>query len=492
VSIQDDDLAFASVAQLSRLLRARRVSASELTRFFLDRLERLGGRYNALAALTRERAEREARRADRILREDARGASPLCGIPYGAKDVLAAKGAPTAWGTRTFRRRMFDYDAAVVERLGEAGAVLLGKLALPHFSGVPSYSSGMASTYGPMRNPWDFERWAGGSSSGSAAAVAAGMTPFSLAAETWGSIVGPAAFSGVTALRPTWGRVSRFGAMPVAWSMDKIGPMAHTAEDCGLIMQVIAGEDRRDATTALRPAFRFHRRPTRRSFRLGVLPGGNPGSSKALGDVAEGKAAAPEVTAAFEEALRVLRHSGMRLRAAKLPRGRWVGVDIPILYCEEAAALQEAARLLDLREITDPSQRRSMKKLRAVGTSFTGLDYARAAEKRVEAIRDIVEFFKDWDALVSPTVYVEAPKVEESLSKAFAGVGGHGSGIGATTGIPELVVPMGFGPNRMPLGLSFLGGLFSEDTLLQIGMIFQRETDWHSRHPAALDGSRSR
>jgi aspartyl-tRNA(Asn)/glutamyl-tRNA(Gln) amidotransferase subunit A len=273
----------------------------------------------------------------------------------------------------------------------------MGKLALPQFTGVPGYSSGLASIYGPMRNPWDPERWAGGSSSGSAAAVAAGMAPFTLGAETWASIIGPAAFCGVTGLRPTWGRVSRFGAMPVAWSMDKIGPFARSARDIGLLMEVIAGEDARDATTAFRPPFKFHRQIGRKIFRLGVLP--------------QSESPSPGVLPVFDEVLKVLRRAGMKLRSTKVPREDWGKIGIPIIHCEEAAAQRDTAQAFKLEDIIDENQRESMRKFQVRGPAWTTTDYSRAMEKRVEATRNLVNFMKDYDALISPTVFTEAPPV---------------------------------------------------------------------------------
>jgi len=312
-ALHGDDLHFATVVDLGRALRAKKITAVELTRLFLNRLAAGGPRYNALAELTPELAARQAQRADLMLRR-GHAASPLVGIPYGAKDLLATKGIPTRWGAPPFREQVFDYDAAVITRLGAAGAVLIGKLAMVELAGGGGYHYASASLHGPGLNPWNVHHWSGGSSSGSASAVAAGLAPFALGSETWG-----------TGLRPTSGRVSRAGAMELAWSMDKIGPLAHSAEDCGWVLQSIAGHDPNDAATT-RHKFVFQRRVRRHGFRLGVLPldyGTAPGGA--------------ETEEVFEEALRVLRGAGMNVAAAGWPDYPYTDIARTVLGGEVAA-----------------------------------------------------------------------------------------------------------------------------------------------------------
>ena len=207
----------------------------ELVRAFAERLEQLGPRYNALALPLTEAAIRRARDVDKDLkRERYRG--PLQGIPYGAKDLLSYAGHPTTWGARPYAAQVFDYNATVIEKLEKTGAVLIGKLAMVELAGGGGYRSAAASLFGPGLNPWDRTRWSGGSSSGSGSAVAAGLVPFAIGSETSGSILTPAAFCGVTGLRPTYGLVSRHGAMALSWTLDKLGPMCRSAEDCGLVL----------------------------------------------------------------------------------------------------------------------------------------------------------------------------------------------------------------------------------------------------------------
>src|SRR2546423_12642118 len=244
-----DVIFFATIRELNAKLKSKEFSAEQLVRAFAQRLETLGPRYNALALQLTEPAVRRAREVDKeIKRERFRG--PLQGMPFGAKDLLAYPRNPTTWGARPFAGQVFDYTASVIEKLEKTGSVLIGKLAMVELAGGGGYRFAAASMFGPGLNPWDRTRWSGGSSSGSASAVAAGLVPFAIGSETSGSILTPSAFCGVTGLRPTYGLVSRFGAMALSWTLDKIGPMCRTAEDCGLVLRVIAGSDDNDPASS--------------------------------------------------------------------------------------------------------------------------------------------------------------------------------------------------------------------------------------------------
>src|SRR6058998_903324 len=238
---------FLPVRELGARIRDRRLSPVELTGACLDRLERLGGRYHAVVSLMRAPALREARAAEQEIRS-GKYRGPLHGIPYGAKDLLASRGVPTTWGAAPYRHQVFDYDATVVERLREAGAILVAKLAMVELAGGMGYNHADASFTGPGLSPWNTRFWSGGSSSGPGAAVAAGLVPFAIGSETSGSILTPAAFCGVTGLRPTYGLVSRHGAMALCWTLDKLGPMGRTADDVALVLAAIAGPDPHDPT----------------------------------------------------------------------------------------------------------------------------------------------------------------------------------------------------------------------------------------------------
>src|SRR3954466_15347469 len=244
-----DDIFFGTITELNSRLKSNEFSAEDLARAFAARLQQFGPRYNALALPLPLEALRKAREVDKDLkRERFRG--PLQGIPYGVKDLLSYAGQPTTWGAKPYAGQVFDYNATVVDKLDDVGAVITGKLSTVELAGGGGYRYASASLTGPGLNPWDRTRWSGGSSSGTAAAVAGGPGAFAVGSETSGSIVTPASFCGVTALRPTYGLVSRHGAMALSWTLDKLGPFARSAEDCGVILQAIAGKDSKDPGSA--------------------------------------------------------------------------------------------------------------------------------------------------------------------------------------------------------------------------------------------------
>lgn len=455
---------FATVAELGKLLRRKKVSSLELTQLFLDRLESIGPRYNALAELTRDLALQQARRADRRIRSgDA--TSPLLGIPFGAKDLLATRGIPTRWGAPPYRNQIFDYDATVIRRLEQAGAVLVGKLAMVELAGGGGYAYPSASLHGPGLNPWDPARWSGGSSSGSGSAVAAGLVPFALGSETSGSIIGPATLCGITGLRPTWGLVSRYGAMELAWSMDKVGPLAHSAEDCGLVLQAIAGYDVQDWTTA--PfEFRFEPKLASRKLKLGVLPVDFSG--------------ARDIARSFQDALDALRSLGMQSGRAKLPDYNYGELTALLLGAEAGAAHEKLIKSRRLEQLVDAHQKKGLRK----NAQTTAAAYVRGQQERARLTRDVLALFDEFDVLVTPSRLFEAPPVKASLLKRPNKRGGGGYvQLGALCGVPQLTLPMGFGREGLPVGLSLIGDLFDENTLLQIGMAYQHATAWHRIQP---------
>src|SRR6266851_3571271 len=236
------DVLYLPVTELAKRIRQKQLSPVELTEAYLERSRTIGSRLNAYATLTQELALKQARAAEREIAA-GRYRGPLHGIPYAAKDLLAVKGYPTTWGARPLARQKFDYDATVIERLDRAGGVLIGKAAMIELAGGMGYRFASASLTGPAKNPRKESCWTCGSSSGSGAIVAAALAAFAIGTETWGSIVCPSAYCGVTGLRPTYGRVSRYGAMALSYSMDKIGPMARTADDCALVLSAIAAHE---------------------------------------------------------------------------------------------------------------------------------------------------------------------------------------------------------------------------------------------------------
>src|ERR671933_302377 len=269
----NDDTFFASILELSALIRARKLSPVELTEGYLARLERYGQKLGAVAAVMREPALRDAREAEKEIR-GGHYRGPLHGIPFGVKDLLTTKEAPTTWGATPYKDQKFDFDATVVQRLKNAGAILVAKLAMVELAGGMGYNEAWAAWTGAGRTPWNTGYWSGGSSSGPGAATSAALVQFSIGSETSGSILTPSAFCGVSGLRPTYGFVSRHGAMALSWTLDKLGPMCRSAADCGHVLNALAGLDPLDPTSHNRP-FRYPppvpSRPPRKKLRVAVM-----------------------------------------------------------------------------------------------------------------------------------------------------------------------------------------------------------------------------
>jgi aspartyl-tRNA(Asn)/glutamyl-tRNA(Gln) amidotransferase subunit A len=469
----DPSLLFASAAELGRLLRARKISSVQLTKLTLEALETEGRALNAVAEVTRDLALRQARLADRELHAGA-ARGPLHGIPYGAKDLLATKGIPTRWGSPAHESQVFDYDATVIARLREAGAVLAGKLSMIGLAGGGGYDPAIASATGPCRNPYDRARWAGGSSSGSGAAVGAGLLSIALGTETEGSITCPAAFCNVTGLRPTYGRVPRHGAMALAWTMDKIGVMARTAEDCGRVLAAIAGPDPRD-TSCAPDGFRFRPRALDgRKLRLGLIPT----------DYQKNKAAvARKRFAAAVNVFRTLGHATTRVTLPDYPYGT---IAWTIIKVEGAAAFESFLRSRARAKLADPTQQAGL----LSGLAVSGVEYLRVMRLRAVAAAEAVHVFARCDALIAPTFLHGAPRFGADGESRMGGNGGWSN----LFGWPSISLPMGPDENGLPLGLELIGPPYQEATLLALAMAFQRETDWHrwrpSCHPKSAAGGR--
>jgi aspartyl-tRNA(Asn)/glutamyl-tRNA(Gln) amidotransferase subunit A len=465
--VSPDDLAFASIPELGALLRARKVSAHELAELFLERLERFGPRYNCLVSVTPERALEEAARADRELAAGkVRG--PLHGIPYGVKDLLAAAGYATTWGAEPYRSQTFAEDATVVARLSAAGGVLVAKLAMVELAGGMGYSQANASFTGPGKTPWNPDYWSGGSSSGPGAAVAAGLVPFAIGSETSGSILTPAAYCGITGLRPTYGLVSRHGAMALSWTMDKLGPMARSAADCALVLAAIAGKDPNDRSAVAR-GFRPPS-PERRGnrFRLGV--------PKGVIDTVQG-----EVAENFTVALDVFRGIAEIVPDVELPDLPFGVVGGTIIAAEGLSAFDD---LLDgdrFKELTAPEDRTGGYGALAISAR----DYLRALRVRRLMGRAYDELLKPFDAIATPTRATVASPLDKPFRDAYPDVRGGVSLIGSSNvvGVPAISVPNGFGVAGLPTGLSLVARAFDEAKLVRIGRAYQARTDWHRRRP---------
>ena len=468
----DEEIFFLPVRELAARIRAKTLKPTDLAAGCLDRLEKLGPKYNAVVTLMRDQAMKEAVRAEREL-AGGRDRGLLHGIPYGAKDLLATRDVPTTWGAEPYRNQVFDYDATAVQKLRVAGAVLVAKLAMVELAGGMGYNHADASFTGPGLTPWNTKFWSGGSSSGPGAAVAAGLVPFAIGSETSGSILTPAAFSGVTGLRPTYGLVSRHGAMALCWTLDKLGPMGRTADDCALVLAAMAGEDPKDES-ALGRGFRYVRaEPLGGSLkkpRLAVPKG-------CLDKVQ------PAVRENFEAALQALSDVVEVTRDVEWPDFPWGPAVGTIVGAEGAAAflpLLESGAVQKLRCPADRSGGYSSLLLPAV-------EYLQAMRLRRPMKLALDRLFRQFDALVAPTRASVAYPADRNFEDAYPGVSGGPALIpaGNLCGLPALALPNGFGENGLPTSLSFLGPAFSERDLVRLGAAYQQKTDWHTKRPPA-------
>ncbi|MEA2723395.1 MAG: aspartyl-tRNA(Asn)/glutamyl-tRNA(Gln) amidotransferase subunit [Gemmatimonadales bacterium] len=465
-----NDPSFLSLPELGTLLRSRCISAAELTGHFLNRLERLGPNYNAVVTVLREAAVAEARLRDREL-AGGKIRGPLHGIPYGVKDLLATEGAPTTWGAEPYRNQMLKGDATVVRRLREAGAVLCAKLAMVELAGGMGYNQAFASFTGAGKTPWDLSRWSGGSSSGPGSAVGAGLVPFAIGSETWGSIQFPAAFCGVSGLRPTYGRVSRHGAMALSWTMDKLGPLARTAEDCGLILEAIAGPDPLDPT-ALAAGFTAPRSSrSGKRFRIGVLKGSREKTQ-------------PEVVRNFDASLAVLKDFADVVEGLELPDFPYDAAASVIIDGEAASAFEPLFETGRITELTAPEDRLGG----YPGQVVLAKDYLRALRVRRPASRALDTLLAGVDAIVAPTLPTVAWPLDAAFDKVYPDFSG-GSSIGGAanlSGVPGLFLMNGTGESGLPTSLQLTGRALGEESLVAIGIRYQERTGFHRMRPPGL------
>lgn len=434
-----EEVAFWPVTDLAELIRTRQVSSEELTRMYLDRLERHGPTLEAVITLTPERALEQARTADReIARGEIRG--PLHGIPWGAKDLLAVDGYPTTWGAGPFREEIRAGDATVVRRLDEAGAVLVAKLTLGALA-MGDYWFG-----GRTRNPWNLEQGSSGSSAGSAAATVAGLVGFSIGTETLGSIVSPSTRTGATGLRPTFGRVSRAGAMALSWSMDKLGPICRSVEDCALVFAAIHGADGRD--------------PTARSVPFDWDPG-RPLSDLRIGYLAS---AFEEGDADDRAVLEAVRGMGVEPVPVELPSDYPLGALRVILNAEASAAFDALTRS-DRDEELVRQTRGSWPNSFRTARFIPAVEYIQANRVRTMVMGALDAAFDGLDAVLTPS-YADDVLLMTNL-----------------TGHPVTVLPHGFTDEGSPKSFSFLGRLYGDDASLRLAKAYQDSTDFHRRVP---------
>ena len=473
-----DDIFFSSISELATALRTKKFSTVELTHAFCDRLEKIGPRYNALALPLRDSALKQAKAADREFKLD-RVRSPLQGIPYGAKDLLAVKGKVTAWGAKPFAGQVFEEDARVIELLDKAGAILIGKLSMVELAGGGGYRFPSASATGPGLNPWDTSRWSGGSSSGPGSATAAGLVAFAIGSETSGSILSPSAYCGITGLRPTYGLVSRRGAMALSWTLDKIGPMCRSAEDCALVLSVIAGVDYEDPGSAGKSfhyAPQYARKPD--EITVGYAP------------IDFDESADPSARAGFQEALKLMKSLGMNYKEIEIPDFPYGALVSTIIAAEAASIFEDFLRSGKVDELADHRQAQGLK----TGLDLPATEYLRAMRVRALVQQAFKDLFLNVDFLLAPTRPTVASKITDPLDRAATAAATAQKSRGLTglipagnlAGLPAISLPCGFA-SGLPIAISVVGRPFYENQLIAIGKAFQSHTDWHRRRPPVTE-----
>jgi len=434
----DEDLAFLPVTHLARLVESRQVTPTELTKLYLARLKQHDPQLHCVVTLTEDLALRQATQADQ---EIASGTykGPLHGIPWGLKDLLAVRGIRTTWGMSPFRDRVIDTDATVYSRLTQAGAILVAKLSTGALAVTAQWFGGLT------RNPWNVQQDAAGSSAGPGAATAAGLVGFSIGTDTGGSIIQPSTRNGVSGLRPTFGRVSRHGAMTLAWTQDTVGPMCRSAEDCALVLDAINGPDGRDNTVVDVP-FNWDASSDVTGLRVGYLPSA---TDTAIDD---------QTRRNEENALRVIRSLGVTVVPFSLPQVPIEAIDF-IRYAETAAAFDEVTRAGLLTETeTGPEQSRRPDEIRSA-YFIPAVEYIQANRLRMRVMEQVDEALGDLDMFI-----------------------GSRQALTNRTGHPVVSVPNGFA-HGSPTALHLTGKLFGEQGILRLAHAFQAKTDFHLQHP---------
>ncbi len=493
-----EDLCYATIPELGALIRTRKVSSVDLTQMYIARLKRLDPQLHCAITITEDRALAQAKQADADLKA-GKYHGPLHGLPWGAKDLLAVKGYPTTWGAGGFEHQMIDDDATVVQRLDKAGAVLIAKLTLGALAQGDHWYGGIT------RNPWNLQQGSSGSSAGPASATAAGCVAFSIGSETLGSISSPSTRCGVTGLRPTFGRVPRTGAMALSWSMDKLGPICRSAEDCGLVLMAIFGPDGHDRV-ARRASFNWDDRLDWRKLKVGYLKQEFEGGPPRPAPVAPAAPPKPDSLLTAEElkarndnrrrqelqrattqydrqfndaALVKLRGMGVKLEEVSLPYELpWQAMS-GLLNAEAAAAFDDLTRSGKDKLLTEQGPNDWPNIFRAA-RFMPAVEYIQANRARMLGIEAMAKIFDQYDVVVTPTF---------GLQLVITNLTGH----------PALIVPNGYrGPDApafttdfggnyggpgTPVSLTFLGKLYGEASLLALGRAYQEATGFHTKHP---------
>jgi len=436
-------LAFYSIRQLAALIQSRRITAVELTKIYIDRIKKYDSVLFSVTTLTEARALAQAKKADaEIAAGNYRGL--LHGIPYGTKDLMAVEGYKTTWGAAPYKNQTIDYTASVIEKLDQAGAILIAKLT----SGA--LARGDVWYGGQTKNPWDITQGASGSSAGPGSATAAGLVAFSLGTETLGSIVSPSNRCGLTGLRPTYGRVTRQGVMSLSWSMDKIGPMCRSAEDCAIVFEAIRGTDGKDRTVR-DAAFNYQPKIDLANLKVGYL---KEYFEKDSTDIGINNRAA----------LVTLKEMGLNPEAVSFPKDFPYPIFDVILRAEAGAFFDELVRSEEVDKMVQQDYRSRANSLRQA-RFIPAVEYLQANRHRKVLIERMHEIFQQYDVIISPTF------------------GGRQLLITNLTGHPAVALPNGFDKKDRPTSITLLGNLYEEGILLTIAQQFQERTDFDERHP---------
>jgi aspartyl-tRNA(Asn)/glutamyl-tRNA(Gln) amidotransferase subunit A len=455
------ELCHLGIAELGRRYRSHELSPVDVASAHLARIERLDKTLHSYVTVTAERALADARAAEAAIRSGVAG--PLAGVPIAYKDLYATRGILTTAGSALLADWMPDHDATCVSRLQHAGMVMLGKLITHEFAFGIQFPG---HCFPPARNPWNLDHIPGGSSSGSGAALAAGLTVGALGSDTGGSIRGPAAFCGIVGLKPTYGRLSRAGVVTLSWTLDHTGPMARTVEDCALMLQALAGHDPADPASSREPVPDFTASLTHgiRGLRVGIP------REYFLHDVK------PEVGDAFESALGTLRGLGAEVRDVRIP-SIWAAPAFMVIMLTEAFAYH--AR--DLRERPHLYGEVLREKLMA-GAFFTGEEYVQAQRLRARLRAEMHQVLDQVDVLATPTAPGTAPAFSTVLDPDFPFARSNMPPFNMA-GLPALALPCGFAPSGLPISLQIAGRPFDEATVLRAGHAYEQATEWHRRRP---------
>ncbi|PIB38213.1 amidase [Maribacter sp. 4G9] len=437
------ELAFYTIPQLASLIKNKKITSVELTHFFIDRIKKYDNVLQSTITITEELAMEQAKKMDAELYAGKyRGI--LHGIPFGVKDLISVKGYKTTWGAEPYKNQEFDMTATVVEKLQDAGGVLIAKLV----SG--SLARGDVWFGGKTKNPWDIKQGASGSSAGSGSATSAGLVPFALGTETLGSITSPSTRNGITGLRPTYGRVSRYGVMSLSWSMDKIGPMARNAQDCAIVYSIISGKDPKDPTTTDYP-FGFDKNKDVTTLKVGYLKKDiDKDTSKSKDNMVK--------------ALEVFKKMGVKMESLELPK------DVPfnsfdiILRAEAGAFFDDLVRSSDVDKMVEQDQSSRANSLRQA-RFIPAVEYLQANRHREVLIEKMHELIKDYDVIISQSF------------------GNRQLVITNLTGHPVIAIPTGLDKDKHPTSITLVGNLYDEASILLLAKAFQEQTEFDEMHP---------